>query len=156
MSLNRPKAKRMTAAQAVKYMKKHETQVRAQLANVGSIGESVLREHLRIEKIKYVQEFKFSPSNRYRADFYLPDFNVLVEVEGGTRNKSRHTTHEGYSNDLKKYNIAQILGYSRLAFTTEQVNKGDAIKTIKHFIAVTTGQVVVDLSAIKGAAHAIC
>lgn len=156
MSLKRPKAKRMTAAQALKCMKNHDIQVRAQLANVGSIGEAKLREHLRLEKITFIQEFKFSPAKKYRADFYLPDFNVLVEVEGGTRNKSRHTTHEGYSKDLNKYNLAQILGYARLAFTTEQVNKGEAIQTIKEFIAVATGLVVVDLSEVKGVSHAVC
>ena len=71
---------------------------------------------------------------KHRADFYLPDYNCLLEVEGGTTGKSRHTTHIGYSNDLIKYNMAQILGYSRLAFTTEQVGNGIALKTILTYI----------------------
>ena len=101
---------------------------------MGSIGEETLARHLQAHKIKYQREFKFNPDSDHRADFFLPEYNLLVEVEGGTRAKSRHTTHDGYSKDLMKYNTAQILGYFRLAFTTEQVSNGAAIQNIKRFI----------------------
>ncbi|EMB5691295.1 hypothetical protein OIV75_003392 [Acinetobacter baumannii] len=135
-TVNRPrKNKRWTAAEAQRFVKKANSQSRAILSQLGSVGEEKLAANLNIFNINYVREYRFHPSKRYRADFYLPDYNVLVEVEGGTRGVSRHTTYEGYSKDLMKYNDAQILGFARLAFTTEQVNKGLAIEKIKQYIA---------------------
>jgi len=127
-------SKRMTVAEAKKLIKASNTRTKAILSQVGSIGEEELARHLQINSIQYVREFAFNPNTKHRADFYLPEFNLLVEVEGGTKHKSRHTSHDGYSKDLMKYNMAQILGYSRLAYTTEQVNKGLAIQNIQLFI----------------------
>lgn len=125
---------RMTATAAKKLVKNSNNRVRSMLSQLGSIGEETLARHLQVNKIKFQREFYFNPLTQHRADFYLPDYNLLVEVEGGTRGKSRHTSHKGYSADLEKYNMAQILGYSRLAFTTEQVNQGHALQTIEMFI----------------------
>ena len=125
---------RMTAAQAKKIVKASNIKTKAVLSQLGSIGEETLARHLQVHKLKYEREYHFNPNTKHRADFYLPEYNLLVEVEGGTKGKSRHTTHKGYSADLEKYNMAQILGFSRLAFTTEQVNTGIAIETIHTFI----------------------
>lgn len=125
---------RMTAAQAKKVASKMSAKTKAVVSQLGSIGEETLARHLQTHKITYIREFSFNPSTKHRADFYLPEYNLLIEVEGGTKGKSRHTSHDGYSKDLMKYNFAQILGYSRLAYTTEQVNSGAAIGNIKLFI----------------------
>ena len=125
---------RMTATEAKKLVKKSNTTLRAKLSKLGSIGEETLARHLQVNQIKFKREFQFNPMTKHRADFYLPEYHLLVEVEGGTKGKSRHTTHKGYSADLEKYNMAQILGFSRLAFTTEQVNQGAALHMIEMFI----------------------
>lgn len=125
---------RMTPAQAKKIIKGSNVKVKAMLSQLGSIGEETLARHLQVNKIHYEREYAFNPTTKHRADFFLPKYNLLVEVEGGTKSKSRHTTHKGYSADLDKYNMAQILGFSRLAFTTEQVSEGKAIRTIETFI----------------------
>lgn len=143
MSNPRKKGPRMTAQAALKISKKMDAKTKQVLSQVGSIGEEVLARHLQVHGLKYVREFKFNPQRNYRADFYLKEFNLLVEVEGGTKSKSRHTTHGGYSKDLMKYNSAQILGYSRLSFTTEQVNSGLALQTIKKFITARMSNVAV-------------
>ena len=57
-----------------------------------------------------------------------------VSVVVFTAMQAAQKTHAGYSKDLEKYNSAQILGFSRLAFTTEQISKGQAIETIELFI----------------------
>ena len=116
-------SKRMTAAQAKKLVQKSNQKTKAVLSQLGSIGGK-----------PRPREFEFNPNSKHRADFYLPEYNLLIEIEGGTRGKSRHTTHDGYSKDLMKYNMAQILGYRRLAYTTEQVKNGTAIQNIKLFI----------------------
>ena len=133
---------RMTPQEAKKIAKKMNDKSRQVLSQVGSAGEEVLARHLQVNKILYQREYRFNPNKKFRADFFIPAFNLLVEVEGGTRNKSRHTTHDGYSTDLMKYNSAQILGYARLAFTTQQVNNGLAIQTIKEFMKARTQDVL--------------
>ncbi|WP_288382308.1 DUF559 domain-containing protein [uncultured Acinetobacter sp.] len=138
----RKRSVRLTANEAKKLHKKMEMQVKQKLANIGSIGEETLAAHFKVNNISFIREFKFHPTRRYRADFYIESSKLLIEVEGGTKGKSRHTTHEGYSEDLMKYNWAQILGYSRLAFTTQQVLKGEAIKMIKEFLKLKEGQPV--------------
>lgn len=125
---------RMTATQAKKLVKNSNIKTKAMLSQLGSVGEETLARHFQVNKINFVREYEFNPMSKHRADFYIPAYNLLVEVEGGTRGKSRHTTHKGYSEDLKKYNMAQILGYARLAYTTEQVNNGSAIENILLFV----------------------
>lgn len=127
-------SKRMTAAQAKKLVQKSNQKTKAVLSQLGSIGEETMARHLQVNQLKFQREFEFNPNSKHRADFYLPEYNLLIEIEGGTRGKSRHTTHDGYSKDLMKYNMAQILGYRRLAYTTEQVKNGTAIQNIKLFI----------------------
>lgn len=152
VAVNRPrKNRRLTPLEAQRLVRKGNSQTRAILSSLGSIGEEKLAANLNVFNIKYVREFQFHPSKRYRADFYLPEYNLLVEVEGGTRGKSRHTTHDGYSKDLMKYNDAQILGFARLAFTTEQVNKGIAISKIEQFIAAYNQR---KAESIEGVFHA--
>lgn len=128
---------RLTPSQAKNLVKRSNQNLRVILnqgGKAGSYGEEELARQLQAFKINFEREYHFNPNTKHRADFYLPEFNLLVEVEGGTRGKSRHTTHEGYSADLMKYNAAQILGYSRLAYTTQQVKKGEAIVNIQLFI----------------------
>lgn len=151
-AVNRPrKNRRMTAIEARQFIRKATARSKVVLSQLGSAGEEKLAANLSVLNIKFVREYQFHPVKRYRADFYLPDYNVLLEVEGGTRGKSRHTTHEGYSKDLIKYNDAQILGFARLAFTTEQVNSGLAISKIEQFIAAYNQR---QLESTQGVFHA--
>ncbi len=78
------------------------------------------------ERHKVIPEYRFCPERKFRADYYLPDLNLLVEYEGigiaadGGRaysGASRHTSLAGYSKDCEKYNLAQILGYRLLRYT---------------------------------------
>ncbi|ENV46206.1 hypothetical protein P255_02961 [Acinetobacter brisouii CIP 110357] len=138
------KRSRLTLADLSKISPKIRQQIKKQRAalDMGSIGEEDLSVQLRYKGINYVKEYSFDPTRNFRADFYLTDFNLLVEVEGGTRGKSRHTTHDGYSTDLIKYNSAQILGFSLLRYTTEQVKKGMALESIELFIKSRNGVLI--------------
>ena len=59
---------------------------------------------------------------------------IVVEVEGGTWAKGRHTRGKGFENDCRKYNSAALLGYRVLRFTTNMVNSGEALKVIKEVL----------------------
>jgi very-short-patch-repair endonuclease len=83
-----------------------------------------------------VQEFHFAKhlGRRYRADFAYPQFGLLIEVEGGTWTRGRHTRGGGFEKDCEKYNLAAELGYKVLRFTGAMVEDGRAITTIEKMI----------------------
>lgn len=64
-----------------------------------------------------VEEFRFSKTRKFRADYAIPERMILIEFEGIVSRKSRHTTMTGYSTDCEKYNLAAILGYKVLRYT---------------------------------------
>ena len=80
--------------------------------------------------IKYYREYKFDPTRRWRADFFIEP-NLLIEVEGGTWSGGRHTSGVGYRNDCAKYNAAVLGGFKVLRFTADMVRDG-ALSTIEQ------------------------
>lgn len=96
-------------------------------------GEETLALQLRAYKIAFEREFKFHPTRRWRADFHLPDYMILVEIEGGIwMKKGGHNTGFGIMRDMEKHSQAQILGYIVLRYTPNQVKSGQAIAEIRR------------------------
>lgn len=79
-------------------------------------------------------EFKLARNpmgkKKFLVDFYWPDANLLIEVEGGVRRgvntktggfryfgMGRHQRPEGYVRDIYKYNLAISFGYVLLRYT---------------------------------------
>lgn len=87
--------------------------------------EDRFEEWLSLKNIEYVREYKFIPGRRFRADFYLPAINCLVEIEGGIWGVGRHNRGAGYIKDCDKYNLATLHGYKLLRFTTEHVKNSN-------------------------------
>ena len=77
-------------------------------------------------------EHHFAPPRRWRFDFAWPDYNLAVEVEGGTWSRGRHTRGAGFEKDCEKYNEAALLGWTVLRFTTSMVEDGRAINMIER------------------------
>jgi len=87
------------------------------------------------ENIGYEQEFKFHDKRKWRADFIIDGYPLLIEYEGVKSSKSRHTTLTGYSNDCEKYNQAQIVGYTVLRYTVMHLKSPQQIiDDIKEFM----------------------
>ena len=86
-------------------------------------------------KLFYVREFSFAKDlgYKYRADFYIPEYNLLVEIEGGIYTGGRHNSTTGIIKDCDKYNFATLLGYKLLRFTSDHVKRGD-YRAIDAFI----------------------
>ncbi len=99
-----------------------------------SEGETVLATHLKACKIKFEQEYKFHPTRKWRADFFITGTNILIEVEGGVWSGGRHTRGKGYLGDMEKYNAAAVMGFKVLRFDTHQVKSGLAIKQIEDLV----------------------
>lgn len=61
-----------------------------------------------------IQQFKFCPSRKWRADFCFRRRMVIVELDGGVYTRGRHTRPAGYMADAEKLNAAAALGYAVL------------------------------------------
>ena len=63
---------------------------------------------------------------RFRADYYIPSINCIVEVNGGQLISGRHNRGgKGYENDLTKLNIAANNGIKVFQFTYEMLENLD-------------------------------
>jgi len=103
--------------------------------NVRRLKARLKREHLEMKFLDQlhrlgcpepVTQFRFDPKRRWRFDFAWPDFDVAVDIDGGTWIGGRHTTGVGYQKDTEKMNAANILGWTMLRFTTNDVMNGSA------------------------------
>ena len=73
------------------------------------------------------RETRFHPLRRWRLDMSWPALHLAVEIEGGTKSKSRHTNCIGYENDCRKYNEAVLHGWRLLRFTGDMIQQGEAL-----------------------------
>lgn len=80
-------------------------------------GLRFIKSTLRILNIPFEAEHRFHPTRKFRFDVALTDHKVAIEYEGLVSDKSRHTTIGGYTNDCRKYNLAQIEGWKVLRYT---------------------------------------
>ncbi|MHA4844450.1 hypothetical protein ACX0G7_09810 [Flavitalea antarctica] len=62
--------------------------------------------------LQLLQEHPFHPERKWRFDWCIPALKIAIEYEGGIfdRNGS-HTSVEGMSRDIDKYNAAAALGW---------------------------------------------
>ena len=101
----------------------------------GSKGEIALAGQLDARGIGYERELMLIPGRRFRFDFLLAQFALVIEVEGGTWSGGRHTSGVGFRSDCQKYNMALELGYRVLRYTTDMVTKGEAIAQVERIVA---------------------
>lgn len=101
-----------------------------------SIGEETLSLHLRANNIPFEREVELIAGRKWRVDFLLG--NLVVEIEGGTRQVGRHNRHDGFSADCAKYNALTLAGFSILRYTSEMVERGDAIRDIVQIVGART------------------
>jgi very-short-patch-repair endonuclease len=102
-------------------------------AKVGSAIEEKLWLHLRAENLPLpAREFCFHPIRRWRFDFAYPDRKIAIECEGGIWTNGAHSRGKHFTSDCEKYNAAALMGWRLLRFTTDMVNKGIAVATIKE------------------------
>lgn len=82
-----------------------------------SIGEMALRQHLERRKIRYEQEKTFpglSDVGAFRFDFYLPDYNLGIEVDGEWHFKKIKLKDSGSPTKKKVGRHAGVTPASRL------------------------------------------
>ena len=131
-------AKRKKAGAKAKTEPKAKAKAKAKPAGdkpAGSKGEIALAGQLDARGIGFERELMLIPGRRFRFDFLLAEFALVIEVEGGTWSGGRHTTGAGFKSDCVKYNAALELGYRVLRYTTDMVTRGEAIAQIEAIVA---------------------
>lgn len=112
-----------------------------------SLFLTIVKQQLNIEM---KQELVFAPPRKWKFDFYIPEYKIAIEVEGGAFQETwykdkktgetkkhtggRHNTPEGFIEDMEKYNTAVTLGWRLLRFTPEQLYNIKTLETIKKLI----------------------
>jgi hypothetical protein len=67
----------------------------------------------------YVSELQFDEVRKFRFDWAIPSLKIAIEYEGIMSKKSGHTTINGYTKDLIKYNLATTLGWRILRYNAK-------------------------------------
>lgn len=68
-----------------------------------------------------VPEHRFHPTRKWRFDWAWPAHMLALEIDGGVWTGGRHTRGKGYVGDMEKLNEAQLLGWTVLRITPDQV-----------------------------------
>ena len=84
--------------------------------------------------IAYEREVQAVPGRKLRWDFRIG--GLLVEIQGGTwsRKRTGHSTGTGIHRDCEKVNTATLHHWRVLLFTTDMVEDGTALDTIRKAV----------------------
>jgi len=85
--------------------------------------EEPFARYLIFRNIKFVRQFKPFEKRKYKCDFYLPDYNTIIEIEGGQWIGGRHTRGKGFQMDIEKYNKLTLAGFKVYRLTTNHFQK---------------------------------
>ena len=99
----------------------------------------LLEKHLKELGLTFFPEFRFHKERKWRLDYILTDESgacllrgaVAIEIEGAIWAQGRHTRGKGFQQDMNKYNVATMMGYHILRFSTEDVMRGRAKEFLK-------------------------
>lgn len=96
-------------------------------------SEKKFKAKLQFNNIKYEFQKSFIDKNDwYIADFYLPDYKILVEIDGGY-----HKENNQKVKDRRKTKFYKELGYKVLRlknFQADKISADDMLKYIEKFV----------------------
>lgn len=89
------------------------------------------------------REYRFHPERKWRFDYAWAgvtpnplrpndDQWVAVEVDGGVWTNGRHTRGAGFVRDMEKLNSAQLLGWTVLRYTPQQLTEPKTLADLKQ------------------------
>jgi len=102
-----------------------EKRMKAKLKNEANL---CLEKHLRELHVRFEAEYPFARiiGRRWKFDYFLPEYHLGIEINGGIWTRGRHTRGKGFQEDMMKKNHATMLRYRVLEFSTEDVERGRA------------------------------
>lgn len=102
-----------------------------------SSGEETLAWHLRLKGIHFEREVQLIEGRKWRYDFVLPAWKIVIEVHGAIWQQGQHARGAGLERDYAKLNAAALEGYRTLQFSTGMCESGEAIETVLVAIGAT-------------------
>jgi hypothetical protein len=77
-----------------------------------------------------MKEYRFHPRRKWRIDYYHPESQIGIEIEGGVWSQGRHVRGQGYIADCRKYNAATAAGVALYRIATGMVVADDLMPII--------------------------
>jgi very-short-patch-repair endonuclease len=90
------------------------------------------------------RQFHFIAGLAYRFDFCWPNKQLAVEIHGGTWVEGGHSRGKGQERDFERENLAVLLGWRLLKFTTDQVTDGRALAMIEAALGIRPTASLID------------
>lgn len=81
--------------------------------------------------LEVMKEYEFDPARRWRADYFIPEIKLCIEVEGGVWTQGRHTRGKGFLGDMEKYNAMTCQGLKLIRVTPDTLIKQNTLNMIK-------------------------
>jgi very-short-patch-repair endonuclease len=109
--------------------------------NIDSKGEMAIHQSLKAQNILHVLDYKIE-GKRWEYDFYIPQFNLIIELHGKQHYEYIPFYHdkykggfEGYKeNDIAKRRFAEKIGYKFLEIDYRNHIPKEATKELKKII----------------------
>lgn len=94
-------------------------------------AENLLWKYLRNRKFYGIKFYRQRPIDNYIADFFAPELNLIIEIDGASHNEAKYEYDQRREKDLKN------LGYNVLRFsefeTYHHIN--NVLVTLEYFIS---------------------
>lgn len=81
------------------------------------------------------REYHFHDTRNFRFDCAWLDDKLAVEIHGGTARGGRHVTAAGMDTDCNKANLAVLLGWRVLVFTTRMLGSEEKRRNAVAIVA---------------------
>lgn len=119
------------------YVKQRNTQTYLNRRKYSTKPERQFAEFCKSNNIRYVEQYR-KVGNYHPYDFFLPDYNLLVEIDG----TYWHSSPAQKAKDLKHVENALQAGYNITRIDTTELaeQKGDYWKWLSNWIPQTTNQ----------------
>ena len=92
---------------------------------------SLLEKYCKSLGMTLEKEFKYVPSRRFRADYCILEWRLLIEVVGGIYNGKAHGSITGIKKDIERLNLSTICGWQMIRILPEDFIKTQAIDILE-------------------------
>ena len=94
---------------------------------------NLLQNYLASHNVTLIAEYKYVPCRKYKADYCIPEWRLLIEIQGGLFNKKAHGSITGLLKDIQRLNLATVNGFYLLRITPDDFRKTQCIEWVEMF-----------------------
>ena len=92
-------------------------------------------------KLEIITEHRFHPTRRWRFDYAILEHKIAIEKDGGVWMKGggAHSRPQNILRDMEKLTQANVLGWTVIRRTPDQLNTRETLDLIKQTIDLKKG-----------------